>query len=437
MSWADKLAEFLRLNDGEQAYTGYPQMQVGLNKPRKAGYATGFLEGATGMESMQPKNPITDPNYEAYEQGKNTGEAVGIGAMAIPGYVAALKAGAPKAADIIGNYMVKTGGIQPMFIGPEAKMWDSKSAFQAAKMEKAGKSPEEIWQATGTGRSLDNAWVQEISDKDIPVLNYGTVQDLAKYPPMKEILGHKELFKNYGTRLSEAPVGADTAPFVNDMMGKPQPTAGSFNYRTNDYTVSPRPAGGTGSEYAKGQRSVLLHELQHGIQKIEDWAQGGNAKTFTQQKDAELARDILQFRKEAERYKGLPNDEIEAKIKADYKKMGAEDWLPSQEVINLAFDVKGNPNKELEALKNLYGLDRKTSPYTPEQMYNRLAGEAQSRLTQLRENLTAEERRQKYPFKENKKDYGLDINPEEAIIHKGDEIMTRKELLQKLINSQK
>jgi len=111
MGWTDKLAEFLRLNDGEQAYTGYPQMQVGLNKPRKAGYATGFLEGATGMESMQPKNPITDPNYSAYEQGKNTGEAVGIGAIAIPGYAMALRAGAPKAAQMIENYMTKTGGI--------------------------------------------------------------------------------------------------------------------------------------------------------------------------------------------------------------------------------------------------------------------------------------------------------------------------------------
>lgn len=111
MAWTDKLAEFLRLNDGEQAYTGYPQMQVGLNKPRQAGYATGFLEGATGVDSMQPKNPITDPNYDQYAQGKNIGEAVGIGAMAIPGYAMALRAGAPKAAQMVENYMVKTGGM--------------------------------------------------------------------------------------------------------------------------------------------------------------------------------------------------------------------------------------------------------------------------------------------------------------------------------------
>jgi hypothetical protein len=63
---------------------------------------------------MQPKNPITDPNYSAYEQGKNTGEGVGIAAMAVPGYVAALKAGAPKAYNALENYMVKSGGMIPL-----------------------------------------------------------------------------------------------------------------------------------------------------------------------------------------------------------------------------------------------------------------------------------------------------------------------------------
>jgi len=111
MGWTDKLADMLRLNDGEQAYVGYPQMQVGLTKPRQAGYATGFLEGATGADSMQPKNPITDPNYDQYAQGKNIGEAVGIGAMAVPAYAMALRASAPKAAQMVENYMTKTGGM--------------------------------------------------------------------------------------------------------------------------------------------------------------------------------------------------------------------------------------------------------------------------------------------------------------------------------------
>jgi hypothetical protein len=78
------LAELLRLNDGQQAYVGYPQMQVGLNKPRQTGYATGFLENATGLPPMQSQGVLTNPNYDAYAKGQNAGELAGIGAMAIP-----------------------------------------------------------------------------------------------------------------------------------------------------------------------------------------------------------------------------------------------------------------------------------------------------------------------------------------------------------------
>ena len=111
MAWSDKLADMLRLNDGDQAYVGYPQMQVGLNQPRQAGATTGFLEGATGMPSMQPKTPITDPNYDAYAQGKNVGELAGIGAMAVPAYAGVLRASAPKAAQMAEDYLTKIGGI--------------------------------------------------------------------------------------------------------------------------------------------------------------------------------------------------------------------------------------------------------------------------------------------------------------------------------------
>jgi hypothetical protein len=81
---AKSLADLLRLNDGEQAYVGYPQMQVGLTKPRQASYATGFLESATGLPPMQSQGVLTNPNYDAYAQGQNTGEAVNIASMLLP-----------------------------------------------------------------------------------------------------------------------------------------------------------------------------------------------------------------------------------------------------------------------------------------------------------------------------------------------------------------
>ena len=91
MATLKELADLLRLNDGEQAYTGYPQMQVGLTKPRQAGAATGFLENATGLPPMQSQGPLTNPNYAGYAQGQNYGDLANAGLMAVPGVAALAK----------------------------------------------------------------------------------------------------------------------------------------------------------------------------------------------------------------------------------------------------------------------------------------------------------------------------------------------------------
>lgn len=91
MATLKELADLLRLNDGEQAYTGYPQMQVGLTKPRQAGAATGFLENATGLPPMQSQGPLTNPNYGAYAQGQNYGDLANAALMAAPGVAALAK----------------------------------------------------------------------------------------------------------------------------------------------------------------------------------------------------------------------------------------------------------------------------------------------------------------------------------------------------------
>ena len=41
------------------------------------------------------------------------------------------------------------------FIGPNSQAWESGAYQEALKLEKKGVSPKEIWQRTGTGRSID------------------------------------------------------------------------------------------------------------------------------------------------------------------------------------------------------------------------------------------------------------------------------------------
>ena len=167
MGIAEDLAKLLRLDSGEQAYVGYPQMQVGLTKPRQTGYATGFLENATGLPPMQNQGVLTNPNYESYAQGQNAGELANIGAMAVPGYAVALKVGAPKAAQAIEKYMAKTGGLhyatdlneyRGSHVAPNAKEYGGTLDNLGAIM------PEDVYSSKGqrlygiNDRNIDAEW---------------------------------------------------------------------------------------------------------------------------------------------------------------------------------------------------------------------------------------------------------------------------------------
>ena len=67
------------------------------------------------------------------------------------------------------------------FIGPNSQAWESGAYQQALEMEKKGVSPKEIWQRTGTGRSIDGKWRQEISDNEASLKDFqagDTITDL-------------------------------------------------------------------------------------------------------------------------------------------------------------------------------------------------------------------------------------------------------------------
>lgn len=146
-------------------------------------------------------------------------------------------------------------------------------------------------------------------------------------------------------------------------------------------------------------KSVTLHELQHPIQAEEGFSRGAALDTFTQQKEAELARDALVWRREMDRHQGDLSARNDA-VAEEYKKLGAPDWVPSAEARNLAMDYGGNPTVELERVRDFYGLDKKTTPYTPRQMYGRTLGEVEARTVQARKDLTPDERRARPPWED-------------------------------------
>jgi hypothetical protein len=312
-------------------------------------------------------------------------------------------------------------------MGPESKLWNKEMAFQAGKMEAKGTPPEEILEATGMVRGLDNQWRTELSDqfakmkqkgnsfseqymaaKDIDPLQVHLIKaEEAKYgrsPPELHKMTDKErndydIFRmqkieEHG-RMSKAPVTVKDVfehpellkayPFLGDIkveVGSGQGgVKGSYNQKENKLTIaahlSPDEA-----------RSTMLHELTHGIQGKEEFNRGANAYQLINY----FAKEKLATMGQIESL----NKEASTALKA------------------------GDKSKYDELMAQRDQLSKKYMAMDPEKMgyeaYARHGGEAEARMVQNRMNLSPEELRQNFPYRNAPNQYGLDINPDEAII---------------------
>lgn len=157
------------------------------------------------------------------------------------------------------------GTRRQVFIGSKSKAWDKSAAEMAKDLEKKGEAPETIWQATGTFKSPDGKWRQEISDQNMQ-LRTGSYGKDAQGNPItyqvtegnaSQVLAHPELYNAY--------------PFlkkVNTEIGIRPKTAGSAEYGDEGRFIEA--FGPTDDEI----KSALIHEMQHQIQNREGMASG-------------------------------------------------------------------------------------------------------------------------------------------------------------------
>jgi len=297
-------------------------------------------------------------------------------------------------------------GIAPvgMFIGQGSKAWKPEMAFKAAKMEKAGKSPQEIWNETGTARFADGQWRQEISDAEAKMIAKPTKEALSKNPNIQDVMAHPELYQSYDEMLATKL--------------KPQEgyAGGSYESATGNIGLKPLSvlADWRMSAFKDPKIKTLLHESQHKIQGIEDWGRGGGYDEFTQQAEAEIAKKALMIRDEIDRLpNSIPFNERAKTVKELFEKL---DQTPIDDtVMQVVKDYKDNPTGQLQKIVDVYGLNQRSTPYSPEEMYSRLAGEAESRLTERRFNLSPEERIANFPYSYGT-DYGLDIPMDRLLV---------------------
>jgi hypothetical protein len=401
-----RLQGLLNIPTAAQQFMVSPTSFMGLLGRNPLPRETGFAAGATGLPAQEMS--VLDPNQAPYMQGYSQGEPVGYAGLALPlaapAVVATGKALAPKLGQVTENYMVRQGMIQPMMIGPSSELWNPQSAFEAAKLLKQGVPETEVFKLTGTAKGLDNAFRQEISDENALIKGVGKFGDIyeqrkAAYgvttPTVEEIMRHPQLFEAY-PQLKNIQV---------KLLPKTSKNNASYSPKEGIIRVNPNLTQDQAS-------SSMLHELQHGIQEFELFNKGTDAAYILKNYQIQL-------------------DEIDTRLteanRALSKAVGTQDYASLMK----ARDKIGKEYRDLIGtdIRGIYGkaMDE----------YKAYGGEAEARMTQARQKLTAEERKAIYPFAKGKN--ALDINPDDAIIQMQYDSPTiiRKELLQQLMNSKK
>ena len=144
----------------------------------------------------------------------------------------------------------------------------------AEEMEKAGKDPKIIWEATGWERGVDGKWRNEIPDAE-----QKDGIDLKKSNRAGDILDAPDLFKSY-PELEDIKIELKKLKYAGVYL----PKENRIDVDT-DYNTGLKDGKRIFSD--EGMKTVV-HELQHAIQYIEGFAKGGSEKRL----EAEYYRDV-------------------------------------------------------------------------------------------------------------------------------------------------
>jgi hypothetical protein len=167
----------------------------------------------------------------------------------------------------------------------------------AKRLEKEGKTPDEILMATGWTRGMDGNWKYSIIPPS-SVLNLNMLFDIANKDvvsyPMSMVLKYPELYRAY-PKLADMEV-----IFTNS------PNEANWGSYSDEMITINTARGGVNT---LNLQMILQHEIQHAIQHIEGWQPGGNPEEIR----VENTIDVLQSAAEVLIEKGTPISDLAIK----------------------------------------------------------------------------------------------------------------------------
>ena len=304
----------------------------------------------------------------------------------------------------------------------------------AREMENDKKDAKAIKMATGWERGSDGKWRYEIPDlKYFGKGDAGYKKAREKQPWSKELDGLSDRIFD-GEELSESEyqrfdeLAQKEEKFKTDYLNREKPhladwvendelfkaypdlkrvelmftdqlpanMGGSYNERDHTIVVN--------TNYVGDIASVLAHEVQHAIQKIEGFASGGNPESM--QERFEAAKEEWRARAWADALRDKADEmgehynqaAVEKALIDEYKEMGMDndEWMPNKETRMKGFNyfARGYADRSLDAdIKNFRLNESTRSDFSPYVEYTKLGGEVESRNVEHRMNMTPEERR--------------------------------------------
>jgi len=243
------------------------------------------------------------------------------------------------------------------FAGERSAISDKMALSTAKERINNGENAETVRQETGWHEGVDGKWRYEIDDSNANLKRpwpkkgqlfgdiYKNITEWSgKFNPVTvgDIIEHPALFAAY--------------PALMDVSIETKHAAGaslSLGHGINPWTIYI----GEGTPMSD-VKSVLLHELQHGIQIMEGFALGGDVRGTDDELHPEALQQVSEWSRMAD----------EASLAGNYEK---------------AKELRD----EITNLRRLAGYDR----------YRRLAGEVEARNTQARSGMTDEQRRNTPP----------------------------------------
>lgn len=244
---------------------------------------------------------------------------------------------------------MQNGTQQLLYAGSKSLTADRAKMHEAINMLNDGESPERVWREKGWKRDPVNGDMKyEIDDSESEAMYYRLKR--RGNGKLGEFLKHDELYAAY-PKIKDAKVVAGN-------YGKDEAKA-SFNRLTNTIRVNLDKV-----STRDDLRSVLLHEIQHRIQKIEGFESGGNYRDMVKIIRDEIESDLMNQNKSY--YSNLK------------KKMGIK-W---KDFID-------------EEIKKAYSVD--TVEDAGKIAYRNLLGEREARSTQQRMRMFPAQRSMNFP----------------------------------------